>query len=413
MAGKRKSSLGRMLIASITLFFLTAFMLLAAKDLKPLSLIMTVLVPLILFGSTMMIPRLFPADQLMLSMVNFLCALGVLMLYRLDPRQGLNQAINYGIGILSMLACILLVRYIRSWQALTGLMVIGSFILMGLPLIFGTERGGARAWVTIAGLGFQPSELVKVFLILIEAWLLSRRKTVLAGLYAGICLILLMLQKDLGTALIYYAVTLVMLFVATRSYAYLSLGLVGGAAGAWLGYSMFSHVKRRVRIWLDPWSDYENAGYQIVQSLIAIVNGGVWGTGLGLGNAYVIPANTTDFIYPVIINEFGLIFGLCVLMIYLLVFLRGVGIAQRANSRFHTLLALGASALIAIQTFVIIGGNIKLIPLTGVTLPFISYGGSSILSSLCIMGLLQGVASINDDEVLRDKELAMSAEEYV
>ncbi|MHC1786164.1 MAG: FtsW/RodA/SpoVE family cell cycle protein [Christensenellales bacterium] len=395
-----------LLISTIILFSFTAFLLLALKDMQPRSFMLAALVPLIFFTATVFIPRLFPADQLLLGMVNFLCVLGVLALYRMDAQQGLAQALNYGIGVLAMLLCIMLARSIKRWRLLVVLLAALSLVLMALPLIFGTERNGARAWVSIAGMGFQPSELVKVSLLIIEAYLLSRRKLLLAALFAGLCLILLMLQKDLGTALIYYAVTLILLFASTRSYFYLGLGFLGAAAGGVTGYLMFSHVKRRVRIWLDPWYDYSGAGYQVVQALIAMVNGGVWGTGLGLGNAYNIPAVTTDFVFSIILNEFGLVFGVCVVLIYLLLFLRGIGIALRSASRFNTLLALGSSALIAVQAFIIIGGNITLIPLTGVTLPFISYGGSSLLSSMCIMGLLQGVASVNADEVRMDQAIA-------
>ncbi len=395
-----------LLISTIMLFLFSAFLLLALKDFEARSFMMVVLVPLIFFAATVFIPKLFPADQLLLCMVNFLCALGVLLLYRMNPKQGLDQAINYGIGVLAMVFCILFVRFVHHWRPVIMILASLSLALMALPLLFGTERNGARAWVTLLGIGFQPSELVKVTLLIIEAYLLSQRRIIWAALFSGLCLLMLMLQKDLGTALIYYGVTLIMVFASTRSYLYLGLGGIGAAAGGIIGYSMFSHVKVRVRIWLDPWYDYSGAGYQIVQSLIAMVNGGVWGLGLGLGNAYEIPAITTDFIFSVILNEFGLIFGVFVVLIFVLLFLRSIGVAMRSGSRINTLLALGASTLIALQTFVIIGGNIKLIPLTGVTLPFISYGGSSLLSSMCIMGLLQGVASINEDEVLADQALA-------
>jgi cell division protein FtsW (lipid II flippase) len=398
------------LISTIMLFLFSAFLLLAVKDFEARGFLIVILVPLIFFAATVFIPRMFPADQLLLCLVNFLCALGVLVLYRMNPTQGLDQAVNYGIGVCAMLMCILFVRLVRHWKPLIMILAPASLLFMALPLLFGVERNGARAWVTLLGLGFQPSELVKVALLIIEAYLLSQRKIVWAAVFAGLCLLLLMLQKDLGTALIYYGVTLIMVFVATRSYLYLGLGAAGAVAGGVLGYTMFSHVKVRVRIWLDPWYDYSGAGYQIVQSLIAMVNGGVWGLGLGLGNAYEIPAITTDFVFSIILNEFGLIFGVFVVLIYVLLFLRSIGAAMRSGSRVNTLLALGASALIALQTFVIIGGNIKLIPLTGVTLPFISYGGSSLISSMCIMGLLQGVASINEDEVKADKALARTEE---
>lgn len=401
----RKSS-SRLLISTIAIFLFSAFILLTIKDFSILSLSMTILVPTIFFASTVFIPRIFSADRLMLSIVNFLCALGVLILYRMSPQQGLDQAINYGISLIAMLFFIYFIRLMQKKEPVIILLVAASAVLMALPLIFGTERNGARAWVTMFGVGFQPSELVKVLMLIIEAYFLSKRKILSAALYAGFCMLMLMLQKDLGTALIYYAVILVMVYAATRNYLYMGLGFVGAIFGSVIGYNMFSHVKRRVAIWINPWIDYEGAGYQIVQSLIAMVNGGVWGTGLGLGNSYVIPAHTTDFVFSIILNEFGFIFGICVLLMYILLFLRGINIALRSNSRFNAMLALGSSSLIAFQTFIIIGGNIKMIPLTGVTLPFISYGGSSLLSSMCIMGILQGVASLNATQVQEDKELA-------
>ncbi len=408
----RSASQGKRLIGTVVVFFFSAFLLLALKDMQPLSFLMMVMVPGIFYAATMLIPRLFPADQLMLSMVNFLCALGVLVLYRMNPQQGVSQAINYGIGAVAMLFCIVLVRVIHHWRPVIGIVAIGSLALMALPLLFGTERNGARAWVRLLGVSFQPSELVKLALLVVVSFLLAKRKVVLTVAYAGACLLMLMLQKDLGTALIYYGTVMVLVFAATRNYLYMGLGALGAATGSVIGYNMFSHVRRRVSIWIDPWRDYAGSGYQIVQSLIAMVNGGVFGMGLGLGNAYDIPESTTDFVFSIILNEFGLIFGVCVVGIYVLLFLRGISVSLRANSRFHSLLAVGASCMIALQTFIIIGGNIKMIPLTGITLPFISFGGTSLLSSMCVMGLLQGVASINDDDILADRELALMQEEY-
>ena len=179
----------------------------------------------------------------------------MLLLFRMEPKQGLDQALNYGIGVLAMLSCILMMRLVRRWKPLLPMIVLLSLGMMALPLLFGTERNGARAWVTLGGVGFQPSELVKVGLLITEAYLFSRRKIVPAALFAGLCLLMLMLQKDLGTALIYYAVVLILLFAATRSYVYLGLGGLGAVAGGVIGFMMFSHVKRRARIWLDPWYD--------------------------------------------------------------------------------------------------------------------------------------------------------------
>ena len=202
MRNNRRSP-ARLLVSTTILFLFTAFLLLAIKDFKPLSFLMSALVPLIFFAATVLIPRLFPADRLLLSMVNFLCALGVLILYRMNPKQGLDQAVNYGIGVAAMLFFILFVRSLRRWQHMIVLLAAASIVLMALPLIFGTERNGARAWISLFGFSFQPSELVKVFLLFVVSYLLSKRKVVLAAIFAGLCLLMLMLQKDLGTALIY------------------------------------------------------------------------------------------------------------------------------------------------------------------------------------------------------------------
>lgn len=421
MKNKRRKTPARLMVAASMLFLFSAFFLLGLKDniniksihdIKPLSFIIAIAVPLVFYLSTVLVPRLFPADRLLLAIVNFLCAVGILILYRMNPRHAFDQAVNYSIGMGAMLFFIYFIRLAQRKKPMVIFLILLSVVLMVLPLIFGTERNGARAWVTIMGVGFQPSELVKALMLIIEAYLLSRRKVIAAAAYAGFCMLVLMLQKDLGTALIYYGVILVMIWTATRSYLYLGLGFIGAGAGSVIGYNMFSHVKRRVAIWINPWTDYEGSGYQIVQSLVAIVNGGLWGTGLGLGNAHVIPYYWTDFIFPVIIHEFGLIFGICLLAMFVLLFLRGISIALRSSSRFNSLLALGSSVLIALQAFIIIGGNINMIPLTGVTLPFISYGGTSLLSSLSIMGILQGVAGLNDQEVEEDKELAMAEGGY-
>ena len=392
---RRAHEPGRNTILAMMAFFFLGFFLLAMKDGKWESFALSLIVPAIIFVGTAGISRLFPSDRLLLSLTNFLCALGVLVLYRLSPQRGLAQALNYGVGVGCMILCTFLVRYIPHWKWLS------------LPLLIGSETNGAKNWISIAGYSMQPSEIVKLALLLCVAYLLSQRKTVWTVLFSGACLMLLMLQKDLGTALLYFCVVFVMLYAATGSLPLVIAGVIGGAGAAWAGYTLFAHVKRRVAIWLNPWADMSGAGYQIVQSLIAIVNGSFWGVGLGLGNASVIPEYYNDFIFSVILHEFGMVFGLIVLCMYLFIIIRGVMIAQRSRTVFHSLLAIGCSALIALQTFVIIGGNIKLIPLTGVTLPFISYGGTSMVASLCVIGLLQGVASRNAAGVTADRELAM------
>ena len=410
---KRARDPGRLLVSVVMLFFFSAFLLIAVKD-NPLrweGFLLAAAVPCMLWIGTMVLPRLFPADKLLLTLTNFLCALGVLILYSTDHARGIQQAVYYGVGIPCMLVCILLVRWIKDrWKWPVRLMFPVSLALLVLPLIIGRETNGARNWFYVGSLSVQPSEIVKLSLLLILAYYMSRRKMLPWLVFSVGGLGLLMLQKDLGTALMYYAVTLFLFYASTSNLPLTLAGLAGGAGAAVAGYKMFAHVKVRVAIWLNPWSDYEGTGFQIVQSLMAIASGGPFGVGLGLGNPKVIPVYYTDMIFAVICEQFGIIFGLCVLLIYVALVWRGFTIAMQARYRFHALLAMGCTVLLGVQTFVIIGGVIKLIPLTGVTMPFVSYGGTSLVSSLCLMGLLQGVASLNEDDLKEDARLAAIGE---
>ena len=389
----------RQLIGLVMLFFFLGFLLLAAwmrtegNGDWTKALILAGAVPALVYVGVLGIPRLFPGDRLLLSLANFLCALGVLILFRLNPYRGMRQTLAYFVGVVAMLLCAVFFRVIRKWKPWVILLMIISVVLLALPLVYGTEIYGAQNWVTLFGFGFQPSELVKISLLVAVCWLLSERKVIWAVGLTGVSLGLLMLQKDLGTALLYYGTVLTALWASTGSTLLLLGGMAGAAGGAYVGYRMFAHVKKRVAVWQNPWADRQDAGYQIVQGLIAIANGGLWGLGLGLGNPKVIPASENDYIFTVICHEFGVLFGIVVLLIYLAIVLRGISIARRTDSAFYALLALSCSVMLGLQTFVIVGGNIKLIPLTGVTLPFISYGGTSLVSSLCLVGVLQGISA--------------------
>ncbi len=403
----RKRTSARSLLAAAMLFYFLAFLLLFLYQYDTRALLLAAAVPALIFISVLGLPRLFPADRLLLSLSSFLAALGVLVLYRLSPERGISQLINYTVAVGAMLVCTVAVRFIRHWRLLAWLAVPVSLGLLVLPIVYGSEINGAKNWVTLFGFGFQPSEMVKLSLLVSLAWLLSRRKLFLAILLTGACLGLLMLQKDLGTALLYFGMALLMMYVSTSSTAVLLAGCASGIGGALVGYRMFAHVKRRVAVWLNPWADRQGNGYQIVQGLIAIANGGLWGTGLMLGNPGVIPASYNDYIFTVICHEFGVLFGLAVLVVFLAVVLRGLSIARQADNTFNALLALGCTVMIGLQTFVIIGGNIKLIPLTGVTLPLISYGGTSLVSSMCLIGIMQGVAAGNRARIEQAREDAL------
>ena len=414
---KGKKDPGKPLSRVVTTFYSLAFMLLFLRDcyLHGLptaltehwqGLALAIAVPLLNVATTAILPRLFPADKLLLALTNFLCALGVLVLYRTNPGYAFQQATFYFIGLLAMVICIYIVRFIRSFRFLVWPMMAVSLGLLVLPLIIGTEINGASNWIRVGGMSLQPSEVVKLCLVIIIARFMADHRFFPWLLYAGACLGVLMLQKDLGTALLYFGTTLLIYYASSGNLLVTGFGAAAGVGAAVAGYSMFSHVKRRVSVWLDPWKDYNDAGYQIIQSLMAIASGGLFGVGLGLGSPTIIPVYHTDFIFAVICEQFGLIFGLCVLLVYVAIIWRGAATAMAARNRFHALLAMGCTVLLGLQTFVIIGGVLKLIPLTGVTMPFVSYGGTSLVSSLCLIGLLQGVASINEDELKADARLA-------
>lgn len=408
------------MLSSVMAFYFLGFLMLAVKNGSWHSFLMAIVVPVIIFVSSALIPKLFPADKMLLTLTNFLCALGVLVLYYMDPSRGLRQALYYGLGVGFMLLCILLVRFVRHWKALVPLIMAGGLAILGVTALFGQTINGAQNWFRFGSLQFQPSEVAKLALIVALAYLLSRRKDMIAILFSIACMALLVLQADMGTAIVYYGVTVMMLYTLTgkiRTVLGCVLATLAAVGAVYfvlplLGFTKlvdkFQYISGRFNSWLNPWADPRGDSYQLLTGLIAIANGGLWGVGLGQGNAASsITYAYNDFIFPVILHEFGAVFGVIVLLTYVFIIIRAVMIARRSRTVFHALLAVGCAALIGLQTFVIVGGNLKLIPLTGVTLPFISYGGTSLVSSLCVMGLLQGVASVNEMGIREDRELAM------
>ena len=285
-------------------------------------------------------------------------------------------------------------------------MVLGIGALI-LPLAFGEWNNGAKNWVKVPLLGsFQPSEIVKLSVVLALAYFFSAHRTVWqmmpALVFAAACLLLLMMQRALGTALIYYLTTLVLFYVACGNVPLTGVGLGGGVGAAALGYQMFAHVKVRVAMWRNPWSDPTDKGYQIIQALLAIGSGGLFGVGLGQGTPEKIPAYYNDFIFAVFCEQLGQVFGVLLLAVYVLLILRGVTVVARARRSFEMLLGCGVLAMLGIQTFMIVAGVIKMIPLTGVTMPFLSYGGSSLLSCMAMIGILHGASARAQENLEED-----------
>lgn len=408
---RSKKDPGRLLSSAVMLFYFSAFLLIACKDFAWQGFVLALAVPAMIWLGTNLLPKLFPSDRLLLSLTNFLCALGVLVLYSTEPEYAYHQAMYYGVGLVAMVVCVWIVRLVRSWHIPVMLLIPLSLALLALPLAIGRETYGAKNWFYVAGISVQPSEIVKLSLLIVVSYYMSRHRMLPWLFFAVSCLGILMLQKDLGTALMYYGTTLLLFYASSGNLFLTGLGLLGGGGAAVLGYKMFAHVKKRVAIWLNPWSDYENSGFQIVQSLMAIASGGLFGVGLGLGSPKTIPVYYTDFIFAVICEQFGVIFGLCVLLMYVAMIWRGATTAMAARTSFHGLLAMGCTLMLGLQTFVIIGGVIKMIPLTGVTMPFVSYGGTSMVSCMGLIGLLQGVASVNQDDLSYDYDISRSVQE--
>ncbi len=407
----------RLTLSAIMLFEVSACLLLVFKgDVPdPVAGLLALVLPALAFATVRLSARFLKADAMLLMIMSFLCGLGVILLYGLSPERGIRQCWMYAGGIGLFAVCAMAVRVIRDWRALCWLMIPAGIVLVLLPVAIGQETNGAKNWLAVPLVGsFQPSELVKLFLVLVLAQFFSSlsglRGMLPALVFAAACLGALMLQKDLGTALMYYLVTLLMYWAASSNLPVTLAGAAGGVGAAYLGYEMFAHVKTRVAVWLNPWSDAMGKGYQIVQALVAIGSGGLFGLGLGMGKSRAIPAYSTDFIFAVLCEQFGILFGLCVLGMYVIVVMRGVNISLSARTPFYALLALGCALLIGLQTFVIIGGVIKLIPLTGITLPFVSYGGTSLVTCMGLMGFLCGVSAQNREDRENDARLALGGE---
>jgi len=331
-------------------------------------------------------------------MIFTLTSISFITLYRLNADTAIKQVQWFLIGILVFFITIIFIQYIaEKLNNYFYILAALSIIILFSPLVVGVTRNSARNWIEFGSYTFQPSELVKILFIFTSASLLKDKKSIkeLFPLmaFALICMGILMMENDFGMMIIYFAIFIIMLYIGTSNIAYILGGLAAAASGGCLAYLYVSHIKVRIEAWLNPWADATGKGYQIVQSLIAIGSGGWFGSGVGLGSPYVIPAAKTDFIFAAIAEEFGVLMALAVIIMYLLIVYESMKIALEANSAFYSLLSAGSASAIGLQAFIIIGGVIKLIPLTGVTLPFVSYGGSSMLANFMIVGIVQGVAS--------------------
>jgi len=350
------------------------------------------------------IPQIFHhADRQVMVIVNLLMAVGLIFQYRLSTSTAYKQVICCTLGIVAMLITMQLILKNVFKRRYALIYMIFGVAMVAITLVLGRVIGGAKNWISLSEtLSVQPSEFAKVVLVIILAlWLResrSFRQLIPMFAYVFICVCLLVVARDLGAALLFFGTFLMMLFVATSNLFYVSAGLGALALGGIASYHLFDHVRTRVSVWLNPWTQVNDGGYQIVQGLMAIVSGGMFGTGIGLGSPRYIPAYRTDYIFAVVCEEMGVLSGIILIGFYVILVVRGAIIARRAINAYHALLALGSTVMIALQSFIIIGGVIKLIPLTGITLPLVSYGGSSMVVTFMLIGILQAVAEASGRE---------------
>ena len=355
---------------------------------------------MVLFAAIQILYRLFykKASFLLLNNMCMLLSVGFIMLCRLDIQSATRQLIIVAAGCGISLVIPVMIRKMKFLRKLTWVYAGIGVLLLGAVFVLARTSYGAK----LSLMGIQPSEAIKITFVFFMAALLAQSTnfkhvvmaTVVAGLHVGI----LVLSRDLGSAVIFFAAYLVMIYVATKKIVYLGLGLGGGSVAAVIAYFLFGHVRERVSAWKDPMAVYEHEGYQIVQSLFAIGTGGWFGMGLCQGSPEVIPVVKNDFIFSAICEELGGIFAICLILVCMSFFLMIVNISLKIKNPFYKLIALGLGTEYAFQVLLTIGGATKFIPMTGVTLPLVSYGGSSVMSTLLMLAIIQGLYILREDE---------------
>ena len=373
------------------------------------------------------------ADATLLPLAAMLHGIGYVMITRLSDRLAGLQTVWSFIAIGSYIATLVVVQRAPDLARLKWTFFVLGAVLLLSPLVPGVGRvvGGARIWVRVGPINFQPGEFAKILLALFFAgYLYERRELIAASTWHigplhlpepryllpvlaawGFAVVVLVGEQDLGTSLLFFTLFVVMMWVATERPLFLVVGFVLFGAAAYGSFRMFHHVQDRVHIWLDPWSQYTGKGYQIVQGIFAVGDGGLGGAGLGQGHPNLIPAVQTDFIFAGIAEELGLFGATAVLMSFMLIVGAGLRVAIKAERPFEKLLATGLTALLGVQAFIIMGGVIRVVPLTGITLPFVSYGGSSLVANYVLLALLirvsdstaRRIGELPDDPTINEK----------
>lgn len=359
------------------------------------------------FLVSIFIPRITKGDSTFILIVNFLYSISLVILLRLDSSTAFKHILWYFLGIFVFLIVHNIMKYFGKYLkdkfwiyfAITLLTFIATLVL-------GFTSGGAKNWISIGGFfTIQLSEFSKISYIFMIASFYNNYDEFIKHKFGKYYLVLstymfsglFFLQGELGTAVLLFAIMLGTMFIFERRYTFIILNILIGIIGIYLASLVLSHIKVRISIWLDPWSDANGRGYQIIQGLFAIANGGFFGTGVGLGRPELVPVVKSDFIITAIIEEMGIFMGFSIIMMYILIFYKSIKVSLQLKSKFYSALALSIGLLFAIQTLIIFGGVLKLIPLTGITTPFLSYGGSSMIANFALLAVLQYLTTISGD----------------
>ena len=396
---KEKRELLHQQLTMIFFIDFTAFLVIYLKSMD-FRVILFYIEMMIFFAAIQILYRIIyqNASLLLLNNMCMLLSVGFIMLCRLSLPSATKQLLIVAAGSAVSLVIPVMIRKMKFLKDLTWAYAGIGIVLLAAVLVLASTSYGAK----LSLMGIQPSEVIKITFVFFMASLLCTkvdfRKVVLATIVAVIHVGILVLSRDLGSAVIFFVTYLVLIYVATRNPSYLFLGLGGGCVGSVIAYHLFGHVRQRVSAWKDPMAVYQNEGYQIVQSLFAIGTGGWFGMGLCQGSPEKIPVVKNDFIFSAICEELGGIFAICLILVCTSFFLMIVTIALKIRNPFYKLIALGLGTEYAFQVFLTIGGATKFIPMTGVTLPLVSYGGSSVMCTILMLAIIQGLYILREDE---------------
>jgi peptidoglycan glycosyltransferase len=430
VTGRRNTELGLILLVVVITAGAYTLASLGTLSVIPANIVPFLLAMLgLLVAAHVAVRKLAPdADPLLLPLAALLNGLGYVFIARLDQDLAGLQAGWTAAGITAFVLTLLFVRRVRELERYRYLIGFGGVFLLLMPLIPGVGQtiNGARIWVSVGPANFQPGEFAKIALAIFFASYLAEKRELLAMatfrvgpfrtpepkhlgpilLAWGFSLVVMFYEKDLGSSLLFFALFVVLLWVATERIAYVIVSFGLFAIGAYVAWTRFDHVQQRVDTWLNPWTDRQGDGFQVIESWFALAFGGITGTGPGLGRPDRIPVVESDFIFAAIGEELGLAGATLILAAYLLFVGSGLRVAASTEEPFDKLLAVGLTFLIGLQAFIIIAGVVRLLPLTGVTLPFISYGGSSLIANYVLLALL---LRISHDSAQRSAERARKA----